>query len=182
MINDSLREGSSRFSGVWSAPTQRRIVWRCIVLSVARFPILVRPFAEGYAEPIRMANRSPEPLGDFISRIRNEKGLSCTDVSKQSARFGKPISASYVNRIENKRIKNPSPDRLRALAHGLGIPAEDLLARAAGLVAPGGESEELHLVTRFRELSPDRRVVVINIVDMFYSEESSRRTPRPRSA
>jgi transcriptional regulator with XRE-family HTH domain len=103
-------------------------------------------------------------------------------VSKQSARFGKPISASYVNRIENKLIKNPSADRLRALAHGLGIPAEDLLARAAGLVASGGQSEEHHLVTRFRELSPDRRVDVLNIVDMFHSEQSSRRTVRPRSA
>lgn len=151
-------------------------------MSVARFPILVRPFAEGYVEPIRMANRSPKPLGDFISRIRNEKGLSCTDVSAQSARFGKPISASYVNRIENNRIGNPSADRLRALAHGLGIPAEELLARAAGLVAPGGQSEELHLVTRFRELSQDRRADILNFVDMFHSEQSSRRTPRPRSA
>ena len=180
MINDSLREGNGLFRRM-ERPHQRRIVWRCIVLSVAQFPILVRPFAEGYVEPIRMANRSPEPLGDFISRIRNEKGLSCTDVSEQSARFGKAISASYVNRIENKRIKNPSPDRLRALAHGLGIPAEDLLARAAGLVAAGGQSEEHHLVTRFRELSPDRRVVVLDIVDMFHSE-ASRRTSRPRSA
>ena len=128
-----------------------------------------------------MANRSPEPLGDFVSRIRNEKGLSCSDVSKQSGRFGEPITASYVNRIENNRIKNPSPDRLTALAHGLGIPVEDLLARAAGLVAPGGQSEEHHLVTRFRELSPDRRLVVLNIVDMFHSEQS-RRTARPRSA
>ena len=151
-------------------------------MSVARFPILVRPFAERCVEPIRMANRSPEPLGDFIRRIRNEKNLSCTRVSKQSARFGKAISASYINRIENKQIKNPSADRLRVLAHGLGIPAADLLARAAGLVAPGGQSEELHLVTRFRELSPDRRVDILNIVDMFHSEQSSRRTPRPRSA
>jgi transcriptional regulator with XRE-family HTH domain len=160
---------------------QRRIGWRCNVLTIVRFPILVRPFAEGYVEPIRMANRSPEPLGDFIRRIRNEKGLSCTQVSKQSGRFGKPISASYVNRIENKRIKDPSPDRLRALAHGLGVPAQDLLARAAGLVAPGGQSDEHHLVTRFRELSPDRRVDVLNIVDMFHSEQSARRTARPRS-
>lgn len=129
-----------------------------------------------------MANRSPEPLGDFISRIRNEKGLSCTDVSEQSARLGKPISASYVNRIENKLVKNPSPDRLRALAHGLGIPAEDLLARAAGLVSPGVQSEELYLITRFRELSPDRRVDILNIVDMFHSARSSSRSPRPRSA
>lgn len=182
MINDLLPEGTGGFFQRVERPHQQRIVWRCIVLSVAQFPILVRPFAKGYVEPIKMANRSPEPLGDFISRIRNEKGLSCTDVSKQSARFGKPISASYVNRIENKRIKDPSPDRLRALAHGLGIPAEDLLARAAGLVTPGDQSEELHLVTRFRELSADRRVVVLNIVEMFHSEQSSRRTPRRRSA
>jgi transcriptional regulator with XRE-family HTH domain len=156
-------------------------VWRCIVLSVAQFPNLVRPFAEGYVEPIRMANRSPEPLGDFVSRIRSEKGLSCTGVSRQSARFGKPISASYVNRIENKQIKDPSPDRLRALAHGLSIPAEDLLARAAGLVTPGDQSQELYLVTRFRELSPDRKIDVLNIVDMYHSERSARRTSRPRS-
>ena len=182
MVNDSLPEGNSRFPAYGAPPpTANRVEVHC-VLSVTRFPILVRPFAEGYVEPIRMANRSPEPLGDFISRIRNEKGLSCADVSKQSARFGKPISASYVNRIENKRIKDPSPDRLMALAHGLGIPAEDLLVRAAGLVAPGGQSEELQLVTRFRELSQDRRVVILNIVDMFHSEQSSRRTQRPRSA
>ncbi len=180
MINDSLLEGNSRFPR--GAPPPRLVVWRCIVLTVARFPVLVRPFAQGYVEPIRMANRSPETLGDFVSRIRNEKGLSCTDVSERSARFGEPISASYVNRIENKQIKNPSPDRLRALAHGLGIPAEDLLARAAGLVAPGGQSEEHQLVTRFRELSPDLRVIVLQIVNMLHSEQSSRRTPRPRPA
>lgn len=181
MISDSLPEGNGLFSDLLERPTNSELCGGAL-LSVARFPILVRPFAEGHAEPIRMANRSPEPLGDFISRIRNAKGLSCTDVSQQSARFGEPISASYVNRIENKRIKDPSPDRLRALAHGLGIPAEDVLARAAGLVASGDQSEELRLVTRFRELSPDRRVDVLNIVDMFHSEQSSRRTPRPRSA
>ena len=180
MVNDLLPEGNGLFLTYWSAPpTADRVEVHC--LSVVRFPNLVRPFADGYVEPIRMANRSPEPLGDFVSRIRNEKGLSCTGVSKQSARFGKPISASYVNRIENKQIKDPSPDRLRALAHGLSIPAEDLLARAAGLVTPGDQSQELHLVTRFRELSPDRKNDVLNIVDMYHSERSSRRTPRPRS-
>ena len=151
-------------------------------MSIARFPYLVRPCVEINTEPVKMANRSPEPLGDFISRIRNEKGLSCADVSKQSARFGKPIAASYVNRIENGHIKNPSTGRLRALAHGLDIPAEDLLARAAGLVTPSDKSEELRLVRRFRELSAERRDDVLKIVDMWYSEQSSRRAPRRRSA
>ena len=163
-------------------PHQRRFVWRCIVLSIAQFPILVRPCVKGSVEPIRMANRSPESLGDFVGRIRNEKGLSLQGVSKQSARFGKPITASYVSRIENQLAKNPSPDRLKALAKGLGIPAEELLKRAAGLIASGGESDELQLVTRFRELSPERRVDVLNMVDMWHSQETSRRAPRRRSA
>ena len=128
-----------------------------------------------------MGNRSPEPLGDFIRRIRNEKGLSLVDVSKQSARFGQSITPSYINRIENDPTRKPTANRLRALAHGLGVPVEELLARAAGLVAPGGKSDELHLVTRFRELSPERRADVLKLVDLWHSE-NSRRTPRRRSA
>jgi transcriptional regulator with XRE-family HTH domain len=151
-------------------------------LSIARFPLLVRPCSEGKVEPILMPNRSPEPLGDFIQRIRNEKGLSLLDVSKQSARYGKPIAASYINRIENRRTKNPSPDRLIALANGLSIPVEDLFARAAGLVAPGSKSDELHLITRFRELSPERKADVLSIVDLWHAEPSTRRAPRRRSA
>ena len=129
-----------------------------------------------------MANRSPKPLGDFVRRTRNEKDLSCNDVSRQSVGFGKRISAGYVSRIENNLIKNPSADRLMALARGLDVPAEELFARAFGLVLAGSSPEEQHLLTRFRALSPDRRAIVLNIVDMFYSEQSSRRTPRPRPA
>ena len=141
-------------------------------MSIVQFPL---------RESIRMANRSPEPLGDFVRRIRNKKGLSLTDVAKQSARFGPPIAASYVSKIENDPTRKPTAVALRALAHGLSIPAEDLLARAAGLVTPGDQSQELYLVTRFRELSPDRKIDVLNIVDMYHSERSARRTPRPRS-
>lgn len=77
-----------------------------------------------------------EDFGDFIRRIRRQKNLSCADVSRQSARFGKRIAGSYVNRIENNFILRPSADRLIALAHGLGVPVEELLARAAGLNPP----------------------------------------------
>jgi len=126
--------------------------------------------------------RSPEPLGDFVRRIRNKKGLSLTDVAKQSARFGPPIAASYVSKIENDPNRKPTAVALRALAHGLGVPAEDLLARAAGLVDPGDKSEELHLLSRFRELSQERRDDVMKMVDMWHSEEVPRRTPKRKSA
>ena len=129
-----------------------------------------------------MATRSPEPLGDFVQRIRKEKGISCKDVENQSARFGKPIAASYVNRIENNPTLKPTANRLRALAHGLGIPAEEVLARAAGLVDPGVKSEELHLLSRFRELSAEIRVAVLEMVDMWHSKESPRRTPKRKPA
>jgi transcriptional regulator with XRE-family HTH domain len=152
-------------------------------LSIARFPFVVRLRVDVNLEPTKMANRSPEPLGDFVRRIRKEKNLSLEAVSKQSARFGKRITASYINRIENEPTRKATTDRLTALANGLGIPPQELLARAAGLVAPGGKSEEeIQLVTRYKELSPGRKADVLNLVDLWYSEESSRRSSRPRSA
>jgi transcriptional regulator with XRE-family HTH domain len=92
------------------------------------------------------------------------------DVSKQSADFGKRISASYINRIENNR-QRPTPDRLTALANGLGVPVQELFARAIGVIPCGESSDELDLLTRFRELSAERQTDVLNIVDMWYSQE-----------
>lgn len=117
-----------------------------------------------------MANKSRETLGDFVRRIRKEKNLSLADVSKQSASFGKRITASYVNRIENNLKRRPGTDRLTALANGLGVPVEELFARATGIVHLGNSSDELELITRFRELSPKRKADVLKIVDMWYSE------------
>jgi len=152
-------------------------------LSIARFPLVARLSVAVNWEPTKMANRSPEALGDFIRRIREEKGLSLADVSRESARFGKKIAASYISRIENEPSRKITTHRLTALAKGLGVPAAELLARSAGLITPGGESpEELNLVTRFRELSQRRKADVLKILDMWYSEELSQRNPRRRSA
>jgi transcriptional regulator with XRE-family HTH domain len=130
-----------------------------------------------------MANRSPEALGDFVRRIREEKGLSLEDVSKESARFGEKIAASYISRIENEPTRKVTTHRITALANGLGIPPAELFARSAGLVAPGGASpKEVNLVTRFRELSPGRKADVLKIVDMWYTEELAQRGPRRRLA
>ena len=112
-----------------------------------------------------------ETFGDFIRRIRRQKNLSCADVSRQSARFGNRIAGSYINRIENNFILRPSADRLTALAHGLGVPVEELLARAAGLNASHTSFDELNLLTRFRELSPERKEDVLHIVDLWYLQK-----------
>jgi len=121
-----------------------------------------------------MVHDCPETFGDFVRRTRREKNLSCADVSKRSASFGKPITGSYVNRIENNPKLNPSVDRLAALAHGLDIPVEDLLARAIR-VAPLSEAsdDELCLLARFRNLSPRRRMDVLMFIDLLYTQRTN---------
>lgn len=111
---------------------------------------------------------SPERLGDFVRRIRTEKGLSLADVSKQSALFGPPISASYISRIETDPKRNTTPASLKSLAHGLGIPVLELCAHAVRPMSRA-EADELSLVTRFRELSPERRSDVWMIIELFHS-------------
>lgn len=120
----------------------------------------------------RRAN-SLECLGDFVCRTRHEKGLSLIDVSKQSALFGLPISGSYINRIERNPKLRVSPDRLKALAHGLGIPVEELLAHALRKMSRD-EADELKLVTRFRELSSQRKSDVWTIIQLWHSGDTSK--------
>jgi transcriptional regulator with XRE-family HTH domain len=109
-----------------------------------------------------------ERLGDFVRRIRNEKRLSLADVSKQSALFGPRISASYINRIETDKARNPSAASLKSLAHGLSIPVPELLAHAIRPLSRE-EADELSLVTRFRDLSPKRKSDVWTLIQLWQS-------------
>ena len=115
---------------------------------------------------------SQETLGGFVRRIRKEKRLSCANVSRQSARFGKRISGSYINRIENYPTHKPTADRLKALANGLGVPVSEVMARASGdPFYKGMSDDELHLMTTFRELSRERKDAVLKLLEFFYSEK-----------
>ena len=115
--------------------------------------------------------KSPERLGDFVRRIRDEKGLSLADVSKQSALFGPRISASYVNRIETDPKRNPTAASLKSLAHGLGIPVPELFAHSIRPMSRD-EADELALVTRFSELSPKRKSDVWALIQVLQSGNS----------
>jgi len=54
---------------------------------------------------------------------------------------GQPrIAGSYVNRIENYPNLRVTTDRLKALADGLGVPLDELVARAVG-ITPLGEKD-----------------------------------------
>lgn len=75
------------------------------------------------------SSKNIEPLADYVRRVRHEKRLSTTDVENQS---GGAISDAYVTRIENGYVKNVSPEKLAALAKGLGISEDEIFAVARG--------------------------------------------------
>jgi transcriptional regulator with XRE-family HTH domain len=120
-------------------------------------------------------------LGDYVRRTRTEKRLSLMDVSKRSARSGHSIAGSYINRIERNPNVRPTVDRLAALALGLDVPVDELLAHAVRKMRPA-EADDLRLLTRFRELSAQRKADLWNILELWRSADASKKTPRIPSA
>lgn len=78
--------------------------------------------------------RSAETLAEYVRRVRIDKNLSTGDVSRQSLGA---ITDTYVNRIENGLVKNVSPEKLQALAKGLGVIESEIFRVARGLAAEG---------------------------------------------
>ena len=69
-------------------------------------------------------------LAKFVRDTRLEKKLSAGDVERNS---GGRISDAYVLRIESGKVANVSPEKLDALADGLGIPVDQIYRVARGL-------------------------------------------------
>lgn len=74
-----------------------------------------------------MSESNEEQLSDYIRRVMKEKGLTQHDVE---ARSGDQITERYVADILRGASKNPSVEKLIALAHGIGIDPDELFAIA----------------------------------------------------
>src|ERR1041385_9149378 len=98
-------------------------------------------------------------LADYVRRIRNEKNLSLAQVSSRSyGRMGK----TRINRIENGPVNRGSLFKLRALALGIDVPEDDLIAVTRGKPARKDLTEnEAKLLSNFRQLYADRREDVL---------------------
>jgi transcriptional regulator with XRE-family HTH domain len=90
-------------------------------------------------------------LADYVRRIRNEKNLSLAQVSARSrGRIGK----THINRIENGTVGSVSLIKLRALALGLDVSEDDLIAVAQGKPPrTDATKNEAKLLSCFRQLS-----------------------------
>jgi len=102
-------------------------------------------------------SKKTETLSDYVRRIRTEKRLSTVDVERQS---GNRISDSYVTRIENGYVKNVSPEKLQALAKGLGVTEDEIFAIVRGKSLDDIESidaEMMLFASRVKRLTPQQR-------------------------
>lgn len=98
-------------------------------------------------------------LAEYVRRIRNEKDFSLAQVSAGSRR---QISKTHINRIENGTVASISLIKLRALALGLGVPEDDLIAVAQGKLPPiDATKSEARLLSYFRQLAADRQEDVL---------------------
>jgi transcriptional regulator with XRE-family HTH domain len=90
-------------------------------------------------------------LADYVRRIRHEKNLSLAQIS---ARSRGQISKTHINRIENGTGTRVSLIKLRALARGLGVSEDALMAVAQGKAPPTQTTtNEVELLSYFRQLS-----------------------------
>jgi transcriptional regulator with XRE-family HTH domain len=69
-------------------------------------------------------------LGEYVKRVMKLKGLTQKDVQRMS---GGKITDGYVASITTGRAKNLSVDKIRALADGLGVDADELFHVASGV-------------------------------------------------
>jgi transcriptional regulator with XRE-family HTH domain len=95
-----------------------------------------------------------ESLGEFITRILNEKKLSLSDVERRTQRA---ISDSYLSYIMKDKGRNLTLRKLKALALGLGVSEVMILKAACGIPlidateSPGGEFA--HVMYQYDQLS-----------------------------
>jgi transcriptional regulator with XRE-family HTH domain len=123
-----------------------------------------------------------EEFADFVRRVRNEKGLSLRDVEAKS---GGKISKGYVGQIENRDVLGQSvtPQKLQALAVGLGVSEDEVFAKARGINRDGPEvfDSEIYIMFKgFNELSDEDKAELLPMVRMLAAETQRRRPKTPK--
>lgn len=86
-----------------------------------------------------MSRPDKETLSQYVSRVIAEKGLSLSEVKLIS---GAKITDGYIRSIMKGRAKNPSVEKLKALALGLGVAEEEIFRVARGLTPEEGRGQD----------------------------------------
>lgn len=118
------------------------------------------------------ASKVSGSLSEYVKRVREDKKLSLTDVETR-AKTG--ITSSYVSKIENGQAGQVTLPRLKALARGLGVSFDELVAKAHGSVKPADDEEfreSLYymLYEKAKTATPEKRELIKSILKMIDRE------------
>ena len=70
-----------------------------------------------------------ETLIEYVKRIMRQKNLTLRDIEENS---DGEISNSYISKILNGRVENPTADKILALARGLQVDPHEVFAAISG--------------------------------------------------
>jgi transcriptional regulator with XRE-family HTH domain len=113
-------------------------------------------------------------LARYVLKTMWEKGLSSSDVERQSSN---EITQSYVNRIKNGFIQNPSTIKQKALAKGLGVPVSEI---SALINIPSEMSQTSKIVAAYVNELPEgiQSDVLITVKDLYEKYSYNTKTVR----
>ena len=86
-----------------------------------------------------MPKTKEETLAAYVTRIIKEKGLKHHEVTEIA---GGEITEGYVRGIMSGKARNPSVDKLKALARGLGVSEDEIFRVARGRPNEGEHREQ----------------------------------------
>jgi transcriptional regulator with XRE-family HTH domain len=120
----------------------------------------------------RMAQTKKEDLADYVGRVRAEKSLTTQDVADRS---NGGITRGYVSQIENRHSINVTPNKLKALASGLGVPVEEVFSKARGSKTAEDEAEfqqSLYymLYEKSKNATPEKKKLIDSVLKMINRE------------
>jgi len=82
-----------------------------------------------------------DPIGDRIKRLRQEKGLSLSELAERAN-----VAKSHLSNVERSIKNNPSLQFLEKIAAALGLPLESLLETHSPESGDGMDAEWRQLV------------------------------------
>ena len=82
-----------------------------------------------------------ETLAQYLDRLMRQKRLTPKELSRRSG-----LTDSYIIRLRNGKLDNPTVDTLKKLAVGLGVNAHDLFTAASGVEPNEGPPVDLALL------------------------------------
>lgn len=106
-------------------------------------------------------------FSEYVRRVMKLKGLTQKDVQRMSR--GR-ITDGYVASISIGRANNPSVEKLKALADGLGVDADELFHVACGLPEPRDERRKSPAADLMIILETVQKAVVIPDVTEILNE------------